>query len=190
MSVIKTIKSRVSNPLIDDSPISDDLITEILDTAVCTPVHYNTNPWRFLILQGDARKRFGDFLAARAADQMDDTSTSQNQAKLEKIRNKPLRALVIIVVGAAKSSNPKARMVEDVASVNVACQNILLAAQELELAAIWRTGAMTYDDKVVEYLGFEENTQLVGFIYIGQPQRMTKPKKRKSSSEFTRWMSS
>ncbi len=189
MSVIDKIKARVSNPLIDDSEISTSVISNILNVAVCTSVHYNTDPWRFLVIQGNARVRFGEFLAKRAASEMADPTDSINVAKLAKIKTKPLRAPVIIVAGAAKSTNPKSRMVEDLASVSASCQNILLAAQELGLAAIWRTGAMTYSDDVVEYLGFEKATQLVAFIYLGNPAKHCKTKNRKSSEEFTRWLS-
>jgi nitroreductase len=188
MSVIEQIKSRVTNPLFCDTDISDETICTLLDTAVCTPVHYNTEPWRFLVLKGDARVRFGNFLAERAASEMDDPNEPLNVTKLTRIRKKPLRAPVIIVAAAAKSENPKALMDEDVASVNCACHNILLASDELGLAAIWRTGSITYADDVASFLGFENGTKLVAFIYVGKPAKSSICKTRKSSYYFTRWM--
>ncbi|MFT5452686.1 MAG: nitroreductase [Enterobacterales bacterium] len=188
MSVIEKIKSRVSNPLFEDADISDETISTLLDSAVCTPVHYNTEPWRFLVLKGEARVRFGDFLAERAASKMDDPTEDLNVKKLTRIRNKPLRAPVVIVAGAAKSDNPKALMVEDIASVNCACHNILLASDELGLAAMWRTGSITYAEDVASFLGFESGTKLVAFIYLGKPARTSITKTRKSSYYFTRWM--
>ena len=188
MSVIEHIKSRVSNPLIEDAEISDETICTLLDTAVCTAVHYNTEPWRFLVIKGDARIRFGNFLAERAASKIDDPNEPLNVTKLTRMRKKPLRAPVIIVAGAAKSDNPKAVMAEDIASVNCACHNILLASDELGLAAIWRTGSITYADDVASFLGFENGTKLVAFIYLGQPAKSSISKTRKSSYYFTRWM--
>ena len=188
MSVIEKIKARTSNVLFEESEVSREVITKILDTAVCTPVHYNTDPWRFVVLQGESRVRFGEFLAERAVKEMEDPADALNITKLTRIKNKPLRAPVIIVAGAAKSTNPKALMAEDIASVASGCQNMLLAADELGLATIWRTGAIAYTDDVVDYLGFEKNTRLVAFIYSGKPSRKSKSKIRKTSSEFTRWI--
>ena len=188
MSVLEQIKSRVSNPLFENAEISDETICTLLDAAVCTAVHYNTEPWRFLVLKGEARVRFGNFLAERAASEMDDPNEPLNVTKLTRIRNKPLRAPVIIVAGAAKSDNPKALMVEDIASVNCACHNILLASDELGLAAMWRTGSITYEEDVTSFLGFESGTKLVAFIYLGKPAKSSISKTRKSSYYFTRWM--
>lgn len=188
MSIIEIIKNRSSSPLFRDQEVADELIKTLLDLGVCTPVHYNTNPWRYLVIQGSARNRFGDFLANRVAKSMDDPNETGNENTLSKIRTKPLRAPVIIVAAAAKSVNPKALMVEDIASVNAGCQNILLAAKELGLAAMWRTGSIAYDKDVVEYLGFSEGTQLVAFIYLGYPVRKTPVKKREPSTAYCRWV--
>ncbi len=188
MSIIEIIKNRSSDPLLTDQEVADELIKTLLDVGVCTPVHFNTNPWRYLVIQGNARNRLGEFMADRAAKAMNDPNEAGNATLLAKIRTKPLRAPVIIVAAAAKSDNPKALMVEDIASVNAGCQNILLAAKELGLSAMWRTGSMTYDKDVVEYLGFSKATQLVAFIYLGYPMRKDQVKKREPSTAYSRWM--
>ncbi|PHZ85953.1 nitroreductase family protein [Paremcibacter congregatus] len=188
MSVIDAIKARNSIPFLTDEDIPREMITEILDAAVCTPVHYCTDPWRFLVIRGEGRHRFGDFMAERMKKTLPDPDCPDNAAFLDKIRKKPLRAPVIIAVGAAKPDTPKALHMEDVASANVACQNILLAAGELGLGGIWRTGGLTYGEDTVAFLGFEADTRLVGFIYLGYPKRDLPPKERKTAESFTRYM--
>lgn len=179
MSIIEALKNRTSNAFITNKEVPEDLIRQLLDVAVCTPVHYNTNPWRLLVMRGDGRARFGDFLAGRPG---------IDPAKAPIIAKKPLRAPVIIVVGTAKSDDPRAIHIEDVASAAVACQNILLAAEELGLCAIWRTGGMTYAEDVVEFLGFEKGSELAGFIYLGYAKKDMPVKARESAEGFTRWM--
>jgi nitroreductase len=188
MSIINKIKSRVSYSLYDQQEVAEELIKMLLDAGVCTPNHYNTEPWRYLVLQGNARNRFGDFLADRIAKDMDDPTDATNIKKIEKMRKKPLRAPAIIVAGAAKSEYFKSLMIEDVASVSAGCQNILLAAAELGLVAMWRTGSITYAEDVAEYLGFNVGTQLVGFIYLGYAAKTPPERSRKTHAEFTRWM--
>ena len=187
-AIIEQIKSRNSNAMISDQAVEPELIEQILDCAVCTPVHYDTKPWRFAVIEGDGRHKFGQFMADYYAAQMDDTSTDEAKAFLAKIKTKPLRAPVIICVAAAKSDNPKALHIEDVASATVACQNILLAADSLGLSAIWRTGSLTYSAEVVEFLGFDQGSSLVGFIYIGHGKCPPYPKKRDNAKKYTHWL--
>lgn len=178
--------------MITEADVPRDIITEILDAAVCTPVHHRTDPWRFLVIRGQGREKLGEVMAAHTAKDMarkgEDPESPKGIKFLEKIRGKALRAPVIIVVGAAKSDKDQAMMVEDVASASVACQNILLAAWELGLSAIWRTGGVTYAETTVSSLGFEANTELVGFIYLGYPKKDIPVKTRKTSADFTRWL--
>ncbi|PCI34410.1 MAG: nitroreductase [Alphaproteobacteria bacterium] len=188
MPIIEAIKSRNSNAFMSGEDIDPDLIRKILDAAVCSPVHYMTNPWRFLVISGDGRKRLGAVMADHMARGMTDPDSTDNKKLLDKIRKKPFRAPVIIVAGAAKPIIPKAKMIENVASVTAACQNILLAASALGLSAIWRTGGMTYAEDTAGLLGFEDDTELVGFIYLGYASKDMPPKPRPTSEDFTHWL--
>jgi len=188
MSIIAAIKLRTSTALMSEKDVGLDVIRQILDTAVCTPVHHRTNPWRFLVIRGEGRKRLGDIMADHLAQDLGDPESPKNVRFLDKIRKKPFRAPVIIVAGAAKSDMAQALMTEDVASVSASCQNILLAAGELGLSAIWRTGGVAYSEDTVSSLGFEPDTELVGFLYLGYPKKHMPPRIRTTSAEFTRWM--
>ena len=60
------------------------------------PDHGRLRPWRFVVLEGDARRRLGDAMAAMLLAKMPEATQDQ----LDKERNKPLRAPTIIVVAA------------------------------------------------------------------------------------------
>ena len=188
MSIIEAIKTRNSNAFMSTDDIDPELIRKILDAAVCSPVHYMTNPWRFLVISGEGRKRLGEVMAEHMALGMADPDSTENIKFLDKIRKKPFRAPVIIVVGAAKPEIPKAKMIENVASVAAACQNILLAASALGLSAIWRTGGMTYAEDTAGSLGFDDGTDLVGFIYLGYAAKDMPSKPRQTAEDYTRWL--
>ncbi|WP_417319115.1 nitroreductase [Emcibacter sp.] len=187
MSVIDAIRKRRSNGMIEEREVPRDLIEKILDAAVCTPVHYNTSPWRFQVLTGEARNRLGKYMAQCFVENQPDPEAPAVKAKVPVIEKKALRAPVIIVTAAAKSANPRAIEEEDVASATVACQNILLAAEELGLACIWRTGSFTYGDRMRELLGFEEGTRLTGFMYLGYPAKQPPAIERPTSGPYTEW---
>jgi len=188
MSVIEAIKNRNSGAIMADEDIDPGIVRQILDAAVCTPVHLRTDPWRFVVIRGRGRHRLGDFMVRRLTRNMAEPDSPKNVRYLEKIRKKPLRAPVIIAAAAVKSDIPQAIMREDVASVAAACQNILLAAAELKLNAIWCTGDISYDPATVEFLGFEAATELVGLIYLGHPLTEPSAKVRPTAEAFTRWL--
>jgi len=46
---------------------------------------------------------------------------------------------------------------------------MLLAAEELGLACMWRTGSSAYDPRVKKWLGMTPDEHIVAFVYLGFP---------------------
>jgi nitroreductase len=119
-------------------------------------------PWRFVVLQGDARKKLGDAMADLLKKKMPDAQESQLIAEA----GKPLRAPVIIAVG-AKIVKGKIPEIEQVGAVAAAIQNMFLAAHALGYGAMWKTGGAAYAASVKQVLGLESEDHIVGFLYLG-----------------------
>ena len=108
---------------------------------------------------------------------------------LEKERQKPLRAPLLIVAAADKPAEPKVNEIENISAVSAACQNILLAANALGLAGIWRTGDAARDPEIKKTLGFTPDQHLIGFLYIGYPELAeVTAAERPSFDDRTVWM--
>ena len=103
----------------------------------------------------------------------------------EKLIAKALRSPIIIAVGV--EPDPTAPELEEIASGAAAAQNMLLAAHDLGLAAIWRTGDPTYDPAVATWLGLSEKATVLGFIYLGYPANQKEPGRRTPVAEVTQW---
>ena len=58
------IAGRRSTKRFSDDPQARSLIESLLQAAVSAPDHGLLAPWRFLVLQGDARALLGDAMAA------------------------------------------------------------------------------------------------------------------------------
>jgi nitroreductase len=123
-------------------------------------------PWRFLIIEGQGRNALGELLAQAAQAK----NPNIDAAGLEKARNKPLRAPLIIVAIACLTEHAKVPAVEQLITAGAAANNIVTAAFALDIGAYWRTGAPAYDDMVKAGLGLIENEQIIGFIYLGTPE--------------------
>jgi nitroreductase len=132
---------------------------------VQAPNHHLVQPWRFVILSGAARERLGNIMA----DSLRGLKPDAPEAALNAERAKPLRAPVLIAVGVDKPSDPKVVEIENICAAAAATQNMLLAAQAVGLAAMWRTGPAATDPKVKAFLGLAPDQHLIAFVYVGYP---------------------
>ncbi|HAV78470.1 MAG TPA: nitroreductase [Anaerolineae bacterium] len=184
MELFEAIHGRQSHGKVKPDPVPRELIVKILDAAVQAPNHYKVRPWRFVVLLSDAQKRLGDVMAASQRDR----HPEYPQEAFDKCRSLPMRAPVLIAVGADKPSEQKVLEIENVCAVSAACQNLLLAAHALGLGAKWRTGEWARNGAVKEFLGLEADQHLVGFFYIGYPEFTPDAKERPTHEDRTVWM--
>lgn len=167
--VIEALRQRQSNPrVLPDAPPAS-VIAQVIEAATWAPNHKRTEPWRFVVLSGSARHALAEVLVTSLRHRLPELESSQARAQLEKERNKPLRAPVIIAVAAVPSPDPGIVEEEEIAAVAAAVQNMLLAAEALGLAAIWRTGEPARDPAVKEFLGLPSSAHLLAFVYLGYP---------------------
>ncbi len=65
MNVTDAVMSRRSIRAFLPTPIGDDLIERVLDTARRAPSGGNVQPWRIYVLNGDSMARFRSFISTR-----------------------------------------------------------------------------------------------------------------------------
>jgi nitroreductase len=164
------------------------MIEKLLSAAVQAPNHYKVRPWRFVVLTGTSRERLGEVMGRAFLENFPDLPPDVREKALEKECSKPLRSPVLIAVGVDKPVESKVIEIENVCATAAACQNLLLAAHDLGLAAKWRTGDPARDSKVKEFLGFEPDQHLISFLYIGYPEHEPAPPDRPSFEDRTVWM--
>jgi nitroreductase len=168
MDAIDALTTRRSPAQFAEPAPDDEALAEILGAAMRAPDHGKLKPWRFILLRGDARKRFGDVMAAAMKRREPEIPANM----LEREREKPLRAPLIVVLAAAIQQGHKIPVIEQMLAAGAAAQNIMLAAHALGYGAAWKTGAPAYDDFVKETLGLTPGDAIVGFIYLGTPATM------------------
>ena len=163
MDAIEALMSRASPvQLVGPGPSPAQLQT-LLGAAARAPDHGRMQPWRFVLIEGEARNRFGAVMAQSLKRREPDAP----EGKLDAERKKPLRAPLVVVVVAAVRQNPKVPDIEQVVASGAAAQNMLVAAHALGFGGFWRTGAAAYDAEVKRALGLGEHDTIVGFIYLG-----------------------
>src|SRR5699024_1405444 len=119
-----------------------------------------------------------------------DHSAAQGNKRRAKIINKPFAAPTVIVVALSPSDNPKAIYIEDVCAVAAATQNMLLTAHSLGLGAIWRSGPIYNTLQVKEHFGLLEDEEILGLVFVGEPDMTKNNVKRIPFDEKTSWIDS
>jgi len=158
----------------------------LLEAAVRAPNHHLTEPWRFVVLTGQALEDLGEAMGEGARRQHAEAHDLEMRVQVERAR--PRRAPVIVAVVYVPSTHPRALEVEDRYAVGAAIENLLLAAHATGLAAHLRTGAAAQDPSVREYLGLKDGEEVATFVYLGYPGGEPRPFSRRTPAcERTDW---
>jgi len=174
---------RVSPLRLADPGPDAPTLDRLLPAGLRAPDHGRLRPWRFLVIRGEARRRFGDLLAESLRRRTPDAP----EASLEAERAKALRAPVIVVVAVTPRDTQRIPAVEQVLSAGAAAQNLLIAAHALGYGAFWRTGAAAYDQALAAALGLGGEDSIAGFIYIGDIAVPGKAKNADPAGVVTEW---
>ncbi|SES68600.1 Nitroreductase [Salinibacillus kushneri] len=185
MNLLEGIESRKSIAKVKQDQLEKEKIGELLRLATLAPNHHLTEPWRFFVMTGEGRKVLGDAYRDIALENNTDASEELIDSKQQK---KARRAPVVIAVAVSFRSQNEIERREDCAATHAAIQNMLLGAYGMGLGAMWRSGAPMYHPRMKQAFGLDENSELVGLLYIGYPEIEPEKKTRKPISEVTTWI--
>jgi nitroreductase len=138
----------------------------ILNAAARAPDHGKLFPWRFIVIAGDARKRFGEMIAG-SLQASEPAAATEERLAIE--RSRFTRAPVVIAVVSRLREQIPIPVWEQTLSAGAVCQNLLLAAHALGFVANWITEWCAYHPLVLERMGLKPTERIAGFIYIGHP---------------------
>lgn len=138
-------------------------IETVLTVAARVPDHGRLAPWRFIVIQGEARRRLGETLAAAFAADNPDAEPDKIATERDRFAQAPL---VVAVVSSVKPS-AKIPEWEQVLSAGAVCMNVLHATSALGYGASWLSGWGAFDRRVLDVLGVEPHERIAGYIHIG-----------------------
>lgn len=163
MDAIEALNTRSTAKTYGETAPTQEHLAIALQAAVRAPDHGRLRPWRFMLVEGSQRHKFGDLLAESAKRRVPGLSDGDLQRERDKARRAPL----IIIVACRAVPGTKVPVIEQILAAGSAAQNILLALHALGYAAAWKTGEAAYDPEVKKALGLAADDHLIGFIYTG-----------------------
>ena len=137
----------------------------ILKAAARVPDHGKLFPWRFIVFEGEGRRRAGEHFAECLAE----SEPAASPERLDMERHRFTRAPVVVgVISRARESLP-IPVWEQELSAGAVCQTMLIAAHALGFVANWLTEWPAYHSRAKELLGLRPGERVAGFVYIGKP---------------------
>ena len=100
--MLELIRTRRSIGKVTAEVPDKALIRQILEAGTWAPNHHLTEPWRFFVLEGDARARLGKVMGEVAAGREADEAKRADVA--ERAAGKPLRAPYVITIAVEPST--------------------------------------------------------------------------------------
>jgi len=156
-------------------------LANILQAGARAPDHGKLFPWRFIVFEGDGRKRAGDVLAAAAA------ADGERDKQVEEERDRFARAPVVIGVISAARELHKIPVWEQELSAGAVCQNILVAATAKGFVGNWLTEWYAYHPAVKHGLGLKAGERVAGFIYLGTAKDELEERPRPDMEKIVTW---
>jgi nitroreductase len=164
-AVIDFLLKRKSPPISQIKEPGPDRaqLLEMIRIATRVPDHGLLEPWRFILYQGEARFRVGEFFASRIAE----LEGPVNEQRIAQEKARFARAPV--VVGVVSSPKPHERIPEweQFLSGGNAAFSLVLAAHAFGFGANWVSNWYSSDAKSREFLGLLPHERAIGFVHIG-----------------------
>jgi len=191
MNTFDAIAQRRSIRRFKDTPITDELIEQLLTAATQAPSGKNIQPWRFIVVKEDKRAEM-----VRIMRQGIESAQAQGMSLGSSVGSAKImeQAPVTIFVFNANGIPPdQERTVDDtlwdavnIQSIGAAIQNMLLAAQDLGIGTLWICDVFYAYGELCTWL--EQTSQMIAAVSLGYPDEQPNARPRKPLDEVTTWL--
>jgi nitroreductase len=184
IDLLKTRRSVKPLEMAGPGPTAAELET-ILTIGARVPDHGKLAPWRFIVFEGEARRKAGEIFAAAFRKNNPEATATQIEAEQKKFLHAPL---VVAVVSRARP-HVKIPLWEQELSAGASVMNIVIAANALGYVASWLTGWAAFDRTVLDGLGLQPDEKMAGFVHIGRSTRAVEDRDRPELRDIVSYFS-
>ncbi len=165
MELKKAIRNRRARfPKTFNAKIPDpSLLDELFEAANWAPTHRRTEPWRYVVITGEAKERLKEEAISKYWQSVGEDGPDQFKEKriISKIDLSPY-VIAIVLHRDLKERVPEW---EEIASVAMSVQNLWLTATELDIAGYWSSPKWAME--LGDFLELKENERCLGLFYLG-----------------------
>ena len=160
LALLASRRSSAAQTLRAPGPGPSEL-ADLLRLAARVPDHGKMTPWRFIVLEGEAKADLVERLEHLAAAQ---PNPGKATAALAKMSAPPLG--VVVVSSPREGGKP---VWEQQMSAGAVCMSLLVAAEAMGYGANWITDWYAYEPAATALLGLGDGEQVAGCVFLGAP---------------------
>lgn len=189
METMEAIRSRRSIRRFKEDSLPRELVNNLVRAACLAPSSKNAQPWRFLVFEG--RKRLELLRVIGEALNGSKGSRSSPVEVANTFRAMESAPVVILVFMAAfdtpvESNTQTPCQIADVQSIGACIQNLLLAAVDHGLGALWICDILDVSEAIGRFVARTET--LVAAIALGYAAEVPQQRPRRELSQCAFWM--
>ena len=169
-----------------DRKVHKEQVERLLNNAIWAPTHGMTQPWRYKVFMGEGLQKLSSFQSNLYKSITNEDTF--NEMKLNKLRNRPLKASAVIAICMERQVSQKIPEIEEIEAVACSVQNMLLTATAYGLAAHWTSSTPTYRTEMKSFLNLSSPDRCLGFLYLGYPENEWPKGQRKPIEYVTEWI--
>lgn len=187
MEVLQAIYDRRTVRMFNTNPVADEVVDKILEAGTWAPSHGNTQPWQFIVIGPETRRKLADAYGnyMEAGPLKNPAFPEERKAAIRKFAQDFGGAPVLLAVVCPPPSSDLDRYDFPLTAGSV-IQNILLAAWEKEIAGVWLSFGS--NPKVQSILETKDNELIGGILAMGYADNIPPAPPRIPVSDKTRRM--
>jgi nitroreductase len=180
MDVMTAMLTRRSEHRLVEPAPNDQEFAYLLRAAATAPDHGRLRPWRWILVRGEGRVALGRCFADECAGP--ESRREQMEAKAQRA---PLLATLVFspLPNDTGHSSPIPEW-EQLAATSAMAGSLILLLHARGFGSVWRTGRFIESEQTRRMLGLHREERLLGWLYIGTPQRL-RPSKRRVPEDIT-----
>ncbi|MDQ7947999.1 MAG: nitroreductase [Pedobacter sp.] len=163
--------------------IEETTIAKVLAAANYAPTHKLTQPWRFVVITGEAKAKLGAELGRIYRETVPEAKFLQK--KHDSFAEKTAQAACILAINIQFHPDQLPAW-EEIASTACAVQNIALTAESLGIGAYWSSPPLI--DHLDQFLGLSADEKCYGLFYMGYHEEAPRKANRTPMEEKIKWM--
>ena len=195
--MISAIYDRRSIRKFTDRPISQEDITDIIQSGIKAPSSKNRQPWKYIVVQGNAKeemlKVFRQGIEREEKDNALLPLSKQHIAAakytVDIMADAPIIVFVVNSLGKSilTELTPEEHVYEicNIQSISASIQNMLLAATEKGIGSLWICDIYFAYSELCKWL--DSDGQLIAAIAFGYPNEFPKERPRKKLEDIVEW---
>jgi nitroreductase len=160
-------------PARDGTPPDEQTLAQILEAATTVPDHGGLRPWRFAVVRGPGRERFGEALVAGLVELRGEDLP---EGAITKMRGKAFAAPCAVMLIASPRLESNVPEWEQVASASCTGYAVVLGATALGLGAVWKSAPVLDSGPVRALFAAADDERLLGWVNVGSPGEPSRKK--------------